>query len=432
MLFEVISSAIIGGLVGYSKLVQLGAISGNDTRSIMRIATNAGLVAKDGTQIRPHRRTQKPEFTEYVFQLPQGLSARQFTEKIDRFQDGLNAKRRILDVSFADIKAIDWKGDIVAQIRELAAKKKRINKEVEIDFDGMLKFRVYNENLTDRFMYDSDLLGKMKGWEVPVGTTRTSLVQHDFDKHSHITVAGMTDYGKSVFLKNIITTLTARQSKNVHFFLIDLKGGLAFNRFRDLEQVVGVAKNPTEAYDMLIDAQSKMNERIEYLLRKNFEDIKEAGIKDRYFVIIDEAADISDSKDCQEIIKDIARRGRGAGFRLVYATQYPTNETISPQVRQNCSARLCFRLSTATASRAVLDEDGAESLPLVKGRAIYRTDRKTIVQTPLIENQFIDDTLKPNIIIKPRKEGEQHGRNNNIEGATPRKHSLIVEEIGIR
>jgi len=69
----------------------------------------------------------------------------------------------------------------------------------------------------------------------------------------------------------------------------------------------------------------------------------------------------------------------------------------------------------------VLDDSGAESLPLIKGRAIYRTDRTTIVQTPYIENPYIDEAIRPYIIIRPRKE----------EYAKPRKgraDTLIIEE----
>src|SRR5690606_29435863 len=139
----------------------------------------------------------------------------------------------------------------------------------------------------------SDIFEKLFGWQVAVGVDHEKLIRHDFDKHPHLIVAGMTDYGKSVFLKNIITTLVARKTKDVKLFLVDLKGGLAFNRFSRLEQVEGLAKNPEEAHAMLSVAQARMNESIEYLLSRGYEDVKEAKLNDRHFVIIDEAADIA-------------------------------------------------------------------------------------------------------------------------------------------
>jgi DNA segregation ATPase FtsK/SpoIIIE, S-DNA-T family len=422
---EITTSLIAGGVVGYTYLIQNGSI-GNDHHRIVKIAENCGLVNKEKKSIRIHRRTRQKTYTEYVYQLPDGFSVKHFQEKIDCFKDGLNAKRFIFDFSFSDLKQINWKKDIGKQIKALVEKKKRIVKDVEIDFDGMLKFRVYHEPLPELVLFNDEMVEKCKGWEIPVGESRKEFLKHDFDKRPHMIVAGATDYGKSVFLKNIITTLVKRRPTETKFFLIDLKGGLSFNRFRYLSQVQMFAKNPKEAYEALKVAQEKMEERMEYLLENSLEDVKEAGINERYFVIIDEAADIHDDKSCQEIIKDIARRGRGAGFRLIYCTQYPTNETLSPQVRQNCSARLCMRLETAVASRAVLDEVGAEELPLIKGRAIYKTDRKYIVQTPYIDNEYINQTIQPFINIRAR--GERAEKSESQQRTTRRKYSLVIEE----
>nr|WP_241139399.1 FtsK/SpoIIIE domain-containing protein [Bacillus mycoides] len=138
-----------------------------------------------------------------------------------------------------------------------------------------------------------------RGWEVPIGITRDGLVKHDFDKISHMISAGMTDMGKSNVLKLIITSLVRNQSENTKLFLIDLKGGLSFNRyryryrFRFLNQVESIAKNPEEALETLRELQTKLNDRNEHLLEKGYEDIKEAWDPMRYFVIVDEAADIA-------------------------------------------------------------------------------------------------------------------------------------------
>ncbi|RFU71010.1 cell division protein FtsK [Peribacillus saganii] len=432
MFFELLSSAVVGGLVGYSSLAVNGMT--NDGRKIARICSNAGLSVKEQGKAQTMqllRKSKRDWGMEYAYRIPLGLSFSDFQRRVENIEDGLNGKSYVDVKSFLQaFKTLKLGPNILRDIKGLLTEKKAARKEVELSYNGLLIVKVYDTPMTDKFDYDRGMLDKLKGWEIPAGTTRTQIIKHDFEKHCHLIVAGMTDYGKSVFLKNIITTLVAKQTKNVKFFLIDLKGGLAFNRFRSLEQVQGIAKKPDEALEMLTLAQAKMEERIDYLLRNDFEDIKEAGFPDRYFVVIDEAADISDDKACQAIIKDIARRGRGAGFRLIYATQYPTNETLSPQVRQNCSARICFRLGTGVASRAVLDEEGAEKLPLIKGRAIYKTDRTTIVQTPLIENEFINETIKPNIIIRARKDDDKHDA-SLIKGTTQRKHSLVIEEVGI-
>lgn len=86
-------------------------------------------------------------------------------------------------------------------------------------------------------------------------------------------------------------------------------------------------------------------------------------------------------------MSQIARLGAGLGCRQILATQYPTRDVIPRQCKQNSDAKLSFRVQSATASRVVLDEIGAESLPQIKGRAIYQTaDKREILQTPVISS----------------------------------------------
>ena len=428
MIFEIASSLVMGGVVVGSYYYEKG-VGGNDHQKIIKIARNCGLVTKDRKELRIHRRINKGSYNEYVYQIPLGLSSTEFINKLDHFQDGLNIKRNVLDISLADIKKLEWKKDIIKQLRVLLEKKRKLRKEVEIQFDGMLIFRVHNESLTTNFPYDESLFNRLKGWEVPVGITRDGeLIKHDFDKVAHLIDGGATDYGKSNWLKSTITTLVQRKPNDVKFTLIDLKGGLSFNRFKGLRQLHSIATNPTDALEALQSVQEKMNVVMNQLLDNGFEDVKEAGYKERHFIIVDEAANIADDNACQEIITDIARRGRAAGFRLIYATQYPTSEVVKSQVKRNCVGRLCFVVDSATASRVVLDQDGAESLPLVQGRAIYKTVRCIEVQTPYIKNDFIDRTIEPHINIRPRKESIDKDAKNCAASTKNRKYSLIIKE----
>lgn len=424
---EILSSAAMGGILGYTYIYQAGG-GGNDTKKIENIAKNCGLVAKDGKAIRIQRRTRKSGYTEYVFQMPQGLSANEFKNKLDNFQDGLNIKKTVLDFSLNDLKAIDWKGDIIQSVKDLLHKKKRLNKTVEIEFDGMLVFRVFDHTLTDMFLFDESLFKRLKGWEVPIGiNNKSALIKHDFDKLAHTIVGGATDYGKSNMLKVFITTLIHRKPNDVSFTLIDLKGGLSFGRFKHVKQVKSIAKNESEALEALQGVQERLNESMDFLESNGFEDVKEAGIKERHFIVIDEAADIAENEDCQDILKDIARRGRAAGQRLLYCTQYPTKETVSSQVKRNAISRICFVLDTQIASMAVLDEGGAEKLPLIQGRAIYKAHKKHTIQTPYIENQFINKIIQPHINIKPRKENVHHEQSYR-KGTETRKYTPFFEE----
>lgn len=150
---------------------------------------------------------------------------------------------------------------------------------------------------------------------------------------------------------------------------------------------------------------------------------------------MDEAAELSSSGDpdkeskkkkieCEKILSEIARIGGALGYRLVYATQYPTGDVLPRQIKQNATSKLCFLLDTEVASMVVLDEPGAESLPFIPGRGIYRTERKTIVQAPFIENDFIDRTIKPHITIKAKEAPKREHRSATKD----REYSLVIEE----
>lgn len=427
MIFELVSSAAVGGVVFLSKMHQKGAT--NDASKIQRICANCGLKVKEGKEIRTIqllRKTRNDWGVEYAYRIPLGLSFSDFEQKMQHLEDGLNHKSKVYDFKLQDFKSLRLRKDILKQTQNIINKKKLVRKEIELSYDGLLKIRVYERGIPDFVKFEEDMMKQCKGWEVPIGYTRDGLVKHDFDQLSHMISAGMTDMGKSNVLKLIITSLVCNQSENIKLFLIDLKGGLSFNRYRFLNQVESIAKNPEEALKTLKELQDKLNARNEYLLEKGYEDIKEAGDPVRYFVIVDEAADIAPYQECQDIIVDIGRRGRAAGFRLIYATQYPTNSAMPSQLRQNIGARVCFRLQTEVGSRAVLNEGGAESLPNIKGRAIYQTNEKKVLQTIYIDNKQIDNIIKPHINIRARKEHQD--AKTSHEGSENGKYTLELEE----
>ncbi|EKN67524.1 FtsK/SpoIIIE domain-containing protein [Schinkia azotoformans] len=357
---------------------------GTDAQRIQRICRKAGLYVKyDGKEdtMKLLRSKRGSNFIEYVFRIPEGLSSKDFIKKKDVIEDGLNTSKNTVLLYFK--------------------KEKSERKEIEISFDKVLKIKVFNKPMPELVPYENSA----KGWNVPIGQSRSASIYHDFEKIPHIVVAGTTRYGKSVFLKNAITTLIVNQSGSVTFTLIDLKGGLTFNRYRTCKQVLTVASDTESALEALREIKANMQQVMDHLMQLEAENVQEAGRKDRHFIVVDEAAQIASAGEtdreikkmkveCEQIISEIARIGGALGFRIIYATQYPTADTLPRQVKQNCDAKLCFKLQTDVASQVVLDETGAESLPFIKGRAIYLTDRKHIVQTPFIENKQIEDLIE--------------------------------------
>lgn len=401
MIFEVLTTSVFAGIAATAFAKKKG-LTTNDSGKIQRIMSLSGLNIKDGKDTLTTtliRKKQYPWGWEYKYRIPDGRSFKQYQEKLDVLQDGLNNRRK--RIKFADLAKLKFDKTIIQQLQELWREKLTAQKEIELDYDGLLIIRVFDKPLATKIDWDEILL-KPKSWAVPIGHTRKGdIIWHDFDKSKHLIIAGATGYGKSAILKLITTTLIDQQPVNTELSLIDLKGGAAFHRFRNCKQVKYYSRDPKSAEQVLQSIQLDMNESFKRVVDNGYEDVKEAKIKKRHFIIIDEAADIADSSKAMDIITDIARRGRSAGYYLIFCTQYPTAQVIPSQTKRNIIARLCYVVDTDTASRVVLDEGGADKLPDIPGRGIYKNNvKRYIVQSPFITNETINKRIEPYIIEK--------------------------------
>lgn len=239
-------------------------------------------------------------------------------------------------------------------------------------------------------------------WLVPIGKIR-KVMYHHFEHYPHLLVGGTTRFGKTVFLKSTFTSLLLSNPDRVRFIILDLKGGLEFWKYRNLPQVIRVAPDLVEAAKAL-DYVYKLIKLEEERFRKNgWNNIADTPIKERTFIIVDEGAELAPklvSKElkkyaelCMIYLSEIARIGGGLGYRLIYATQYPTAEAVPMQVKMNMVARLAFRIADGTGSRVILGENGAEELEPVPGRAIYKLAEKYEIQCPYISDQQIGGYL---------------------------------------
>ncbi|WP_035322674.1 FtsK/SpoIIIE domain-containing protein [Peribacillus kribbensis] len=279
----------------------------------------------------------------------------------------------------------------------LPAIREALNKEVEYEFKDLLKLYVFEEELPTKWDYKEDLK-RLNTWEVPIGKNHRGILYHDFDKYPHMLVGGVTRFGKTVFLKEVFQTLLLNQKANVEFYILDLKGGLEFCKYEGLPQVKKVASDLYEAVEVLADIVKGLKDEEKVYKAKGFTNIVDTPIKTRRFIIVDEGAELApevmNGKDkkyaqfCQSALSEISRIGGGLGLRLIYCTQYPTKQAVPMQVKMNIVTRISFIASATVSSMVILDEPGANELPAIPGRAIYKVEKKRIVQVP-----YIDDSM---------------------------------------
>jgi len=412
MIFEIVTTTIMGGIALKAFVKKKGSAT-NDSGKIQRIISLSGLNVKDGKDTLTTQLIRKKQHEwgwEYKYRIPLGRSFEDYQNKRSILEDGLNNRRH--QISINDLKSLQLDSNIIDNLKTLWTNKLTEQKELEISFDGLLILRIYDKPMPLQVPFQSG-----QKWSVPVGVTRekNAFRYHDFEQIPHMVLGGATRYGKSNFINSMITSLIQSKPDHVNLFLIDLKGGVELCDYEHVKQTVSIAYEPEEALQTLRDAYNKMRDiqvRIRKLGKKN---VQEAGIKERYFVIVDEVGELNPSEavtredkamkqECQTLMSQIARLGAGLGFRQILATQYPTGDVIPRQCKQNSDAKLSFRVQSAVASRVVLDETGAELLPQIKGRAIYQTaDKREILQTPIVTSEIIRATIAP--YIKEKVEG---------------------------
>lgn len=374
-MFDIFIFPVVGGVVfAVTKLMKQK--NKKDYRIIQQVFKNRKLAVKQNDYLSypklVNKRIGQGLFDSYIYMMPLGISYNEFFKIKDAIQDTLG-------------------------------------KEINITSAGkqVVRIQVARNALPTKIPL-VPLLELTKGWNIILGVSSFGIVTHNFDHHPHITGGGTTRYGKTVFLKNIVTQLILQNPESVNLYIIDLKGGLEFVRFSNLKQVKAIASNPDETHKMLLNIEYDILNNQQYFKKNYFTNIVDTKIKERTFVIVDEGAILAkvssmqkSEKDlldeCQRILSFIAAQGGALGYRLIMFSQYPTADTLPRQIKQNADTKVGFYLPTEIASQVVIDQSGCETLPRVKGRMVVKSDVLSICQVPFHDNHM-------ELLAKYRKE----------------------------
>ncbi|MGK4042170.1 FtsK/SpoIIIE domain-containing protein [Heyndrickxia oleronia] len=341
----------------------------SDVKKIQTIFENRKVgIKKDDSYLYPklYKKHDNEQYSTYLYTLPLGIPSEAFETIKSAIMDGLN-------------------------------------KDIEIEYDGLLKIKVYKQKLPKKWSYTDDLLNEGK-WEIPIGRNHEGILYHDFDKYPHMLVGGVTRFGKTVLIKEIFYSLLMNQIENVEFYILDLKGGMEFGHYIGIPQVKEVSSDIFESTELLSTIIEDLKGRQKFMRSKQYTNIVDTPIQKRTFIIVDEGAELSPNivegdsrkyaKFCQAALSEIARIGGALGYRLIFCTQYPTKEAVPMQVKMNIVARLSFIAAAQIASRVILDDIGAEDLPSIPGRAIYKIEKNRTIQVPYIDDKYMFSKLE--------------------------------------
>jgi S-DNA-T family DNA segregation ATPase FtsK/SpoIIIE len=192
----------------------------------------------------------------------------------------------------------------------------------------------------------------------------------------HILIGGATGGGKSGVLNALIISLLMHATpQQLRMLLIDPKQ-VELTAYRNLPHLAApIITDPALALIALQEAAAEMDSRYTQMARhgiRNIDDYNRAvaaghitGKPMSYLAItIDELADLMlmAPKDTEKAIVRITQLGRAAGEYLIAATQRPSVDVVTGLIKANMPTRVALETASATDSRVILDQGGAELL----------------------------------------------------------------------
>lgn len=227
-----------------------------------------------------------------------------------------------------------------------------------------------------------------------VGDDNKSIFMN-LDKLPHILVAGTTGSGKSVMLNNIICSLL-RNAKDIkpQFYMVDTKR-VELSTYKKLNNCRIVTEGQ-DAIELLDDICLTIDARYKQMELNGWKKVPD--YVSRMIVIIEELGDLMSvsKKAVEQYIVKIARLGRACGVHLVVATQRPTTDVVTGEIKANIGCRFALQTTSAIDSRNILGHSGAERLR-GNGDCLLKlpTQADEIhLQCPYINDEDIDKTIK--------------------------------------
>ncbi len=214
---------------------------------------------------------------------------------------------------------------------------------------------------------------------IPLGLSSKGVPEFtDLATMPHMLVAGATGSGKSAFVNAIICgLLLTRSPHQVRFVLIDPKL-VELTYYTGIPHLyTDVITEPSKALLSLRALVAEMEKRLHMLKEAGARNIGvynlKASIPMPYIVlIVDELADlmIVARGEVEPALIRLAQLARATGIHMVLATQRPSVNVVTGDIKVNFPTRICFSVTSITDSRTILDTGGGEKL-LGKGDMLY-------------------------------------------------------------
>jgi len=247
----------------------------------------------------------------------------------------------------------------------------------------------YYVNAKDLWDYWLPIEGSLA---VPLGLDQyKNIVDINFSSHNapHLLIGGTTGSGKSEALNTILYGLIHYfKPEELKLMLVDPKG-TELNDFEESPYLVGnIGWDDDDAIKLLDNAVQEMNRRYDLfkgVKKRSLPDYNNVvGVDEKipwWIIVLDEYADLTSDKDAkkkiEDLLKRLAQKARASGIHVIIATQKPSGDVISTNLRSNLPAQLALKVKSSIESRVVMDETGAETLN-GKGDAFLKSEGRLV------------------------------------------------------
>jgi S-DNA-T family DNA segregation ATPase FtsK/SpoIIIE len=190
-----------------------------------------------------------------------------------------------------------------------------------------------------------------------------SLLTMDLAENPHLLIAGTTGSGKSTLLHNIIANILHYDIADLH--LVDPKQV----EFSGYSSIRTVAYSYNSALQLIKSLHYLMEQRYSFLKKGDSLEWMTPQI-----LVIDEFANLmlqDKNNEFHDALCDLAQKSRGANIFIIIATQRPSAQIISGNIKANFPARIACKVASHFDSKIILDEVGAENLS-GKGDALIK------------------------------------------------------------
>lgn len=276
---------------------------------------------------------------------------------------------------------------------------------------------------------------KTKELCIPFAVSGKGVEYINFKHEPHVLITGNTGSGKSITLRNIITSLISLYPDEVDLILIDFKI-VELSLFKYLKQVEQYITDTEDAKEVLSDELETCKKR--YAL---FEKIGVTNIYDynkkvskykklKYrFIVIEEFIMLAEDKKriAMKELRKLSVISRSAGIFLIITGQRFDNTVIDLVMRSNIGNRLCHKMQDEANSKLIIDDAGAEKIK-DKGRMIFKCNSEKIeCQSYFIDEKTVKDIIKP--YLEPKKEPKKDILSPNTNKGTLENDCIIKDKL---